>query len=77
MIHLLTLLMAGFGLYLGAMGILAIDEISAYEIIGCLAVLALFFWIYLQIRKIPEEKKFGVGGDGGGGDGGGGDGGGD
>ena len=71
MIHLLTLLMAGFGLYLGAMGILAIDEISAYEIIGCLAVLALFFWIYLQIRKIPEEKKFGVGGDGGGGDGGG------
>ena len=51
----------------------------AYEIIGILAVLALFFWIYLQIRKIPEEKKIdwggrnGGGGDGGGGDGGGGD----
>ena len=69
MIHLLTLLMAGFGLYLGAMGILAIDEISAYEVVGFLTVLALFFWIYLQIRKIPEEKKFGVGG-GDGGDGG-------
>jgi|GEM_PF-4642152 uncharacterized membrane protein YgcG len=56
-----------------------VDEISVYEIIGFLAVLALFFWIYLQIRKIPEEKKIdwggrnGGGGDGGGGDGGGGD----
>ena len=58
-----------------------VNENSAYEVMGFLAVLALFFWIYLQGRKIPKVKgvsgsstaDFGGGGGGfGGGDGGGG-----
>ena len=49
MIRLLVLLLVGFGLPLGAMGSQEVAEISAYEVMGFLAVLALFFW---NLQKI-------------------------